>query len=380
MLGWIWLTIFILSVLLVLYPYTIYPLILSLIPGKHYQTDSSARPDPAKNSVALLFCAYNEEKALPDKIENIRKLKQVWPDLEVLAYSDASADTTNSILQEASGILHAEIGNKRLGKALGMKKLVSMTQAEIIVFTDANVLLDPESLPRLIQYFSDPEIDCVSGKLLYEGIDSATAKVGGLYWKLEEKIKYLESKTGSTMGADGAVFARRREGYPEVPRNLVDDMAVSMATIFDGKRCVSAPNVIAFENAISSSAEEFKRKKRIACGSYSTYLYQRDQIKNMSALNKFKFVSHKLLRWWGALFIIIAAVSFIFFSISIGYGWYAMLTVLGGAGSFILFARKGIPGFNALYEIVSAIFATGLGVVEALNGKEYQTWETADTR
>ncbi|MCF6237125.1 MAG: glycosyltransferase [Gammaproteobacteria bacterium] len=317
---------------------------------------------------------------MPDKIENIRQLKEQLPSLEVYAYSDASTDATNDLLLNAADILHPVISAERLGKVSGMHKLISMIDSDIIIFTDANVILEPKSLPVLINYFTDPDIGCVSGRLMYKEMHSSTAKVGGVYWKLEEFIKSLETKTGSTMGCDGAIFARRRKGYPEIPPNLVDDMAVSMATIFDNKRCISAPEVIAYENAVTCSAEEFNRKKRIACGSYSTYLFQKSALKNMSITNRFKFISHKLLRWWGALFIIGAIFSFLMWGFSIGSGWLLLITVISVITVFTLAGRAGVPGISQIYEIVIAIFATGLGVIEALTGKEYKTWDTANSR
>ncbi len=376
--AWGWFLIGVISILLVLYPYIIYPIILSFLPAKQNTTDDGQTDEPLK--VALLFCAYNEESELPEKIENIKLLKNICPQLEVYAYSDASSDATNDILINASDVLHPVIGKKRLGKILGMKKLVALAKAEILVFTDANVMLEPESLPKLLEYFQDPEIGCVSGKLLYKGIDSTTAKVGGIYWKLEEKIKQLETKTGSIMGADGSIFARRKEHYPEIPPNLVDDMAVSMAVIFKNKRCISAPDVIAYENAVSSSSEEFARKKRIACGSYSTYLYQRKELKKMSMLNRFKYVSHKLIRWWGALFILTGILSFMLWGFSIGIGAPLATIIIVALGLMVVFGKMGLPGISPLYEIFLAIIATGIGVFEALTGGDYQTWETSDTR
>ncbi len=380
MISYLWFALFVISVFMIIYPYVIYPLILLLFPKKITAINETQNSDIKSPKVALVFCAYNEEQALPEKIENIRKLKEQLPSLEVYAFSDASTDKTNELLLNASDILHPVISEERLGKVSGMHKLISMTDAEIIIFTDANVTLEPESLPVLINYFTDPEIACVAGKLLYKEMHSTTAKVGGIYWKLEEIIKSLETRTGSTMGCDGAIFARRKEGYPKIPPNMVDDMAVSMSTIFDKKRCISAPEVIAYENAVTCNTEEFNRKKRIACGSYSTYLYQKVALKNMSIINRFKFLSHKLLRWWGAFFIIAAIFSFLMWGFSIGSGLLFLITTLSGIGVFILLGRAGVPLISQIYEIITAIFATGLGVIEALTGKEYKTWNTANSR
>jgi cellulose synthase/poly-beta-1,6-N-acetylglucosamine synthase-like glycosyltransferase len=300
--------------------------------------------------------------------------------MEVLAYSDASTDATASLLENASNLLEPVISHDRLGKATGMRKIVAMSDAEILIFTDANVLLEPDSLPRLIRYFSDPEIGCVAGTLIYGAMDSTTARVGGWYWKLEEKIKHLESATGSTMGADGSIFARRKQNYPDVPPDLLDDMTTSTSVIFDSLRCISAKDVIAYENAISSSKEEFNRKKRISCRAFSTYLYLRNDLKKMSLLNRFKFVSHKLIRWWGGLFILTGAFSLVLWGGMIGMALPIFSVLAVGALLVVFLGRMGVPGVSSIYEVLLAIFATGLGVAESIRGRKYRTWETANTR
>lgn len=378
---WLWIVIASLAAILVIYPYVIYPLILKLLAIKQQPTvNYLSQPSSESLSVALLFCAFNEEDSLGEKIDNIRQLKNVVNDLAVFAYSDASTDSTNELLTQASDVLTPVIGDHRLGKIEGMKKLVAMAKQDILIFTDANVILEAEGLKNLIRYFHDPTIGCVAGKLMYRGIDSVTAKVGGMYWKLEELIKQLETNTGSTVGADGAIFARRRENYPDIPAHLVDDMAVSMQVIFEGLRCISANDVVAYENAVSSSSEEFSRKKRIACGSYLTYLYQRNDIAKLSSLNKFKYYSHKVLRWWGSAFILVTLFSVGGLASSLGIGSLFLIILAIGMVGFIALGKMGVPVISSLYEIVLSIFATGMGVVEALKGKQYATWNTAKTR
>jgi len=373
-----WFSLTVLFAILIVYPYLIYPFILKLLPKNPVQIKDLHKSDGL--TIAMLFCAYNEESSLPNKIRNIRELKNTCPELKVYAYSDGSTDATNELLLSAQDVLEPLIGNERLGKVVGMQKLVAKVREDIIVFTDANVLLEPESLTRLLYYFSDPSVGCVSGKLVYKGMSSTTAKVGGLYWKLEEKIKQLETDTGSTMGADGAVFARLRIDYPEIPPGLVDDMAVSMSVLFENKRCITACDVIAYENAVCSGAEEFRRKIRIACGAYSTYLYQRKEIKKTTLINQFKFISHKLIRWWGAFFMLAANITFTFWGYSIGYGNELLATLAVTSMLFWLLGSRGIPGISAVYEIILSIIATGIGVIKSLSGTEYRTWETAATR
>lgn len=366
-----------------LYPYLIYPLILRWIP-EYSSDDPELVASDESPSAALLMCAYNEEAALPAKIENLRRMKKEWPQLEIFAYSDCSSDKTDELLREASDILTPVIGTERAGKVRGMFHLIGLTDAEVAVFTDANVMVDEGSISNLLNYFRDPEVGAVAATLIYEdkddGDQSATSDVGGAYWKLEEHIKKLESASGSMMGADGAFFARRRAGYPQIPADLVDDMAVSIGVLFDGQRCLSAPDVIGREHSVTHRGEEFRRKRRIACGSYSTYRYLKPSLRRLSRLDRFKFFSHKLMRWWGAAFLLAGVVAFVAATASMGYGLAGTAVVTLGATMIVGLGHFNVAPFGVVYEVLLAVLATGLGVIESLKGGSYATWEPAKTR
>lgn len=380
--AWLWIVSSIVLALMFLYPYAIYPIILRLLPKKPYVPDVAEAG--CEFSVALVFCAHNEADALPKKIDNIRALKRDWPRLQVYAYSDCSSDATNELLCRANDVLTPVIGQTRVGKAAGMRALVAMTDADIVVFTDANVIMDPNSIGRLCRYFQDPDIGTVAGTLVYQLEDderpSSTAQVGGFYWRLEERIKKLESRTGSTPGADGSLFARRREGYPKVPIHLLDDLTASISVMFHGLRCVSAPDVVAYEQSVSVSSEEFRRKRRIACRAFNTYRYLYPKIKALSPLDRFKFFSHKVMRWWGAAYLSGACVCLL------AAGWtagYPLLTsTIGAAVVSVIWTLGaiGFPIFLTLREVLQAVVATGIGVLESFAGRTYQTWTPAQSR
>ncbi|MFK7886534.1 MAG: glycosyltransferase [Gammaproteobacteria bacterium] len=366
-----------------LYPYVLYPLVLRRLPRLDQDT-TGAHEKSAVPSAALLMCAYNEEASLPGKIENLRRMKKECPELQIFAYSDCSSDNTNALLEGASDILTPVLGTERAGKVRGMYHLIGLTDADVAVFTDANVMVDEGSITNLLERFRDPNIGAVAATLIYEdkddGEQSATSDVGGAYWKLEEHIKELESSSGSMMGADGAFFARRRAGYPQIPADLVDDMAVSIGVLFDGQRCVSAHDVIGREHSVTHRGEEFKRKRRIACGSYSTYRYLKPSLKKLSRLDRFKFLSHKLMRWWGGAFLTLGIIAFLGAAASAGFGLAGVGIVAAGGGLVIGLGHLNVAPFGAVYEVLLAVLATGLGVIESLKGASYATWEPAKTR
>ena len=361
--------------LLVVYPYGIYPLLLLVLPGRAIKTTGQR-----EFTVTLVFSAYNEGVSLVEKLRNLEVLKKRYPDLEVLAYNDASTDETFALLSSRPDLLTVVNGAARAGKAHGMKALVEMASGEIVLFTDANVLLDEEAIDNLQAWHQDPNVGGVCGTLRYLGTEeSATASVGGLYWRLEEKLKTLESRSGNVMGADGSVFSLLTELYPDFPDTVLDDLTVSMAAVFAGKRLIKVDDVVAYERAVVGRSDEFSRKVRISARAFHTHLYLRPQLAQMSCVDRFKYSSRKLIRWFGGLFILIGAVLVVILA-AYWSGWVALAVSCAFIAAAIVGPRIENGPLVAIVEVVLALMATLLGVARALRGRTYATWSPAKSR
>jgi cellulose synthase/poly-beta-1,6-N-acetylglucosamine synthase-like glycosyltransferase len=262
-----------------------------------------------------------------------------------------------------------------------MALLVSRINTDIIIFTDANVLLDPTSVRPMLDYFRDPQVGGVAGTLKYiNANESVTAEVGTAYWRLEEEVKRLESRCGSIMGADGSIFALRRTHYPAVPPHLLDDMISSMGMIFAGLRLISAPDVIAYERNTTASADEFRRKRRIACRAFNSHKHVWPMVQALGPVEVYKYVSHKLVRWLGALWLGLAALCTALAMTATGLGPLVALGLPVAAGLIVLGGRRQVPVVTPVVEILTAIWATFVGVSDSFRGKTYQTWTPAASR
>ncbi|MDX3900155.1 MAG: glycosyltransferase [Sphingobium sp.] len=364
-----------LSVLALAWPFLGYPLVLRLLPTRMERPI----PGPAP-SASLLFCAYNEGAAMPEKLANLAALKARYPALEMLAFDDGSTDDTAAQIAARGDLVTLVRGPGRSGKAHGMKRLAAQARGDVLIFTDANVLLDLDAVDNLLRRYADPDIGGVLGSLHYMGgQESATASVGSLYWRIEESLKDAESRTGNVLGADGSIFSIRRALYPDFPDTVLDDLTVSMAVVFAGQRLIKATDVIARERLVTARGDEYWRKVRIAARSWHTHRHLRPQLRRMRALDRFKYGSRKIIRWFGGLFLLTGALAASALAWRLS-PWLCLALIAAGAILLGIGMRSQRGPVAALVDVLIAYAATLQGIVQAMSGRTFTVWNPAKSR
>ena len=374
-----WLLVAALFALLTVHPYTTYPLSLILLArcgaGRPIRFHAAAPP----TSFDIVFCAYNEAGSIAAKLANCLAIAERYPNVRVHVFNDGSTDATGAVLARHADRVRVVDSPERHGKSTGMNRLLAGCRGDITVFTDANVRLDVDGFADLARYFSDPAIGCVCGHLRYVNPDeSSTASVGAAYWRLEEWTKSLETATGSVMGADGSIFAVRREHFRTVPDDIIDDYFTSFSILCDGWRLVRAPAFIAFERAATRSGEEFHRKVRIACRSFNAHRLLWPRLRRLPALDLYKYGSHKLLRWFSLVWLLLGLLAVLLVAHDLGFllqtlalAAVAVLVLLIGA------RRLRSRPMQALLEIIGAYVATAYGICRSMRGDRFRTWSAA---
>ena len=369
----------VLSFVIACHPFTTYPWSLALLrrlPPKRRRAVSPPTPDSL--NCAVCVCAYNEERVIERKVQNLLALREYDPDLQSLVYVDAATDDTTDILRRYARDIDLCVGTERRGKTYGMNVLAARARASILVFSDANVMMDGECVCDFKRHFADPEIGCVNGSLVYtNGTASATASSGSYYWRFEEALKKLEMETGSMMGADGSVFAVRRSLHKPPPEHIIDDMYVSLMVLCSGYRVIQASDARAYEESVTSAKEELKRKVRIACQAFNVHRLIWPQLRQLDRLTLYKYVSHKLMRWFTIYLLGLSALAFEAAMVVAGY-WHAAAAVTGCAAiALMLGFFWSVKPFAQMAQIVAAFAGTGVGVWRSLRGERYQTWNPA---
>ena len=364
------------SAVLGAHPFTTYPASLALLARARPQPLAAGVPGAPR--VAFCVCAYNEERVIRAKADNMLAMRDAVPGLGLFVYVDAASDATSAILAEYAGRIDVTVSPVRLGKTAGMNTLVAKAEAagaDILVFSDANVVFAPDAIPRLLERFADPAVGCVCGHLVYVTSQaSATAATGSLYWRLEEFIKELETQTGSTMGADGSIFAIRRVLHTPPPPDIIDDMFVSLSILCGGYRVVRAKDAIAYEETTSQSSDEFRRKIRISCQAYNVHRLLRPRLARLDGLNRYKYVSHKLLRWFSIYFFAGAGLLYLAGLASLGAWLLLILSLVAGGACLAGALLAPASPLGKVLDIGTALVATGIGIIRSLRGDRFQVW------
>lgn len=250
--------------------------------------------------VTLMICAYNEADVIEEKMQNIRALNYPQDKLCVMWVTDGSSDNSNEMLQ-AYPEVKLVYSPERKGKAAAMQHGLQENKAEYVIFTDANTMLNADAIREIVRQFMKKNVSCVSGekRVAARHAGQATAEGEGVYWKYESMLKRWDSELYSAMGAAGELFAVRMSHYLPAPSNaLLDDFMMSMLILKDGHRIAYTSEAYATEYGSASTAEESKRKRRIAAGGLQSIWWLRSMM-NPFAYPKvaFQYISHRVLRW-----------------------------------------------------------------------------------
>nr|WP_320039765.1 glycosyltransferase family 2 protein [uncultured Bacteroides sp.] len=293
-----------LSLIIVFYTYLGYGIVLYLlVKTKELFSKQKAKTLQTKENlpeVTLFITAFNEEAVVKDKMDNCRALDYSNDKLKIVWVTDGSNDNTNELLKaypEVTVLFQPE----RQGKTAALNRGMRFISSPIVIFTDANTMINREAIMEIASEFSDSKVGCVAGekRIAAKEKDGAAGGGEGIYWKYESTIKALDSRLYSAVGAAGELFAIRKELFEEMERDtLLDDFILSLRIAQKGYKIAYCDKAYAIESASASMNEEEKRKVRIAAGGLQS-IWRLRSLLNVFRYGtlSFQYISHRVLRW-----------------------------------------------------------------------------------
>ncbi len=302
-----------LSIAAVGYAYVGYPMVVWLASrGRRdawVQTDLLADRDPLP-FVSLVIAAYKEERYILSRLNNAIALDYPGDKLEILVGCDGNEDGTGDLTRTFRDHRVRLIQfPQRRGKASVLNDVIPQAQGEIVVFSDANTMMHPQALRRLVRHFRNDNVGGVCGKL--ELTDPLTGQnVDGAYWKYENFLKGCEARLGALLGVNGGIYALRKPLYQPLAANtIIDDFVIGMRVHQQGRGLLYDATAVAYEETPETVGAEFHRRARIGAGGFQSLMWLASLLSPRHGWLAFCFLSHKVVRWCCPAFLLTALVT-----------------------------------------------------------------------
>jgi cellulose synthase/poly-beta-1,6-N-acetylglucosamine synthase-like glycosyltransferase len=366
---------FYISALLLVYAYVLYPaLLLALAASRPRRADSDAdNTDVTAPSLSVIVAAYNEERCIAQKIQNFLDCKYSG-NAEMIIVSDGSTDRTAQIADAmASERVRLIRQPERRGKGVAVNMAAEAARGDILVFTDANAMFAPDALEKIARPFRDKSIGLVTGVSRYPG-----ETLGSAYQRYEQMLKGLESRLGAVAGADGALYAMRRELFKPIDPALINDFVHPIVVSIAGAKSVMAGDAVALEEF--SASGEFARQVRMVSQAALVYFRMLPELVSSGRWDSIAILtSHKMLRWLTAPLLAIGVIATLplareggFFRIVLGLEFlFALVAALGWIAT-----RRGTDGKATFaYQFVALNCAQAVGLWRCFVGEVPVLWE-----
>jgi len=372
--------IFWLSAVALVYTYAGYLVLLLIL--------TAVRARPVRRTaytptVSIIIAAYNEERDLPAKLENTLLLDYPKSHLEVIVTSDCSQDRTDEIARSfASRGVRLHRQSERLGKTAAQNAAVEKASGEILVFSDATTHYEPDVLRKMIPNFSDKEVGCVTGRVIYSaGTDSTVGEGTRSYWSYEFLLKKYESSIGSLIGVCGCMYAVRKSAYVPLYHEACSDFLIATMMVKQGLRAIYEPAAVCREEPNAEANKELAVRVRIITQTFADLWRNRQMLNPVSqGLYAVQLWSHKVMRYVApVLLLILLASSGLLVTKNVLYAiaFVGQLVFYFAAGISWLFEKAGGKTYWLVLPqyFVIANLASLIAFVKFFRGERYVRWE-----
>ncbi len=324
---------------LIFYHWVIFPFLLwlwaRLAPRKFSPVQ---RDTPFKISVVM--AVYNEEAIIAEKMKNLLAMDYPPEQIEILIGSDNSTDKTDEIIRSFNDprvrLIHY---NEQSGKTVVQNRLLELATGDLVLCTDADSLLSPESLKVMADDFLDPRVGVVNPR--YQRVNEDGSLAESFYDRWEGKVKELEGRLGAMVGCYAYANMLRRSLATPIPDDtILDDFILGIRPFRSGYDVIMEPRALVVTRAESEQVE-YRRKSRISAGNLQALLRCYDILSPKYGRKAWVYFSHKVLRMVVPFLLLFM---FIGSAIKIGQPFFTvvfLLQVLSYAAIPLLFVLQG---------------------------------------
>jgi len=369
------------SLAVVAYVYAGYPLLLLVLRRFRRMRVVAA---PTTPTVSVIVAAYNEERALPRKLQNLLTLDYPPDRVEILVASDGSTDGTGDVVRALGAARVRLLELPRGGKTRAINAAAAAATGDVLVMTDATTAFTPDTLARLVEPLADARVGCVAADLTYAEGASGVARGTGAYWRYERWLRALEADVSGVIGCSGALYAVRRALFQPVHAELDDDFTMPGVVYARGFMTALGHGAISHEEPNEDEDADFRMRVRVATRAVNALVRRREVMNPLRfGLFAWQMFSHKALRYLAPVFLVTALCAHVGLAI-LAPSWAVAVLGVGHVGVYAVaglgaWSQRGgvrLPLVHIPYYFVLVNAAALVALARYAGGDRAVTWET----
>ncbi len=226
-------------------------------------------------SVTVVIPAYNEAEVILGCIASV--LRSDYPHLNVVVVDDGSTDGTAEKVRAGYGddprvML---IGERNQGKWKALDTAYTQVDTEIVVAVDADSLLMPDAIRKLVRAFRDPAVGAVAGKVAIGNAHSLLTRLQALEYITAQNIDRRAAEVFNGMlVVPGAIGAWRTEAVRKaglyVNQTVTEDADLTVALLRAGYRVVFENEAVSVTEAPETLRNFMRQRLRWSFGMMQT--------------------------------------------------------------------------------------------------------------
>jgi cellulose synthase/poly-beta-1,6-N-acetylglucosamine synthase-like glycosyltransferase len=234
-------------------------------------------------SITVIVPTYNEISNIIPRLANIEASDYPRDRLAVIvvdsASKDGTADAAESFAATAGVTIRVLRESKRSGKAAATNFALTQCSTDLVLVTDAPTRFDPTALQYIADCFADPAVGAATGQFEIFEETTATQREEGLFWRIRNLLRLLESDVDSTPFLSGEFCCFRRGLITVIDTDsIADDMNAALQVRRQGMRAIVEPRARFTEPRSPELKDLLVRKESRAAGGVQELLRHRDMM------------------------------------------------------------------------------------------------------
>jgi cellulose synthase/poly-beta-1,6-N-acetylglucosamine synthase-like glycosyltransferase/peptidoglycan/xylan/chitin deacetylase (PgdA/CDA1 family) len=239
--------------------------------------------------VSVVVPAWNEREGI---VNTVRSLVASTHDVEVVVVDDASTDGTASVVAglKLPGVRVVRV--PKGGKSAALNTGIALSKHPIVVMVDADTVVEPEAIHRLVQPFADGGVGAVAGNVKVGNRRSMVARWQHIEYVIGFNLdRRLYERFDCIPTVPGALGAFRRGAVQAVggvtDDTLAEDTDLTIALHRAGWRVVYVEDARSWTEAPATVGQLWRQRYRWSYGTMQALWKHRKGVRDLGRPGRF---------------------------------------------------------------------------------------------